>query len=373
MPSVLNLPALAVKQSPKSTIYTFAVDGKLLPEFTTVARIRRDAKAKLAGYQRPEVTRHVQAIRRYMESVDALVPNAVVLAFDSRVTFKATGKPTGSAVVGTLSIPLDDAWEDHEKPGWVVDGQQRLAAIREANIDAFPMVATCFISDNTTMQREQFILVNSTKPLPRGLVYELLPGTAAELPPNLEPKRLPVTLSERLNYDEKSPLYHLIATPTNPHGVIKDNSFIRMLENSVSDGVLYDLRAAGASLEELLHPLKTFWAAVGDVFESAWNLPPRKSRLTHGAGVIGLGFVMDAMAARHGPSGLTTTVCADELRQLEPACAWVQGRWEFLSGSRAWNDLQNTPRDIQMLTDHLLFEYRRRVVGDLVAVGASAR
>jgi hypothetical protein len=216
------------------------------------------------------------------------------------------------------------------------------------------------------MQREQFILVNSTKPLPRGLVYELLPATDAELPPQLQQKRLPVALLERLNYDGDSPLHRLIATPTNPHGVIKDNSFIRMLENSVSDGALYELRAGGASLVDLLVPLKTFWSAVATVFKDAWGLPPRRSRLTHGAGVISLGFVMDAMASRHGGVNLTNELCCAELALIQDACSWTSGRWEFLSGARNWNDVQNVPRDIQMLTDHLLFEYRRRVAGDFL-------
>ena len=36
-------------------------------------------------------------------------------------------------------------------------------------------------------QTEQFILVNSTKPLPKGLIYELLPGTEATLLPPATP------------------------------------------------------------------------------------------------------------------------------------------------------------------------------------------
>ena len=54
------------------------------------------------------------------------------------------------------------------KPGLIVDGQQRAAAIREARIDSFPICATAFIANDDREQREQFILVNSTKPLPKG-------------------------------------------------------------------------------------------------------------------------------------------------------------------------------------------------------------
>ena len=44
----------------------------------------------LQGYQRPEVLSHIKAIRRYLESDGAMLPNAVVVAFDERVTFVAS-------------------------------------------------------------------------------------------------------------------------------------------------------------------------------------------------------------------------------------------------------------------------------------------
>ena len=43
---------------------------------------------------------------------------------------------------------------------------------------------------------------------------------------------------ERLNYDEDSPLAGMINTPTTPDGIVKDNSMLRMLENSITDGAL---------------------------------------------------------------------------------------------------------------------------------------
>ena len=94
-------------------------------------------------------------------------------------------------------IPLDE----EERPGWIVDGQQRAAAIRDARVDAFPIFVNAFITEEVAEQRAQFILVNSTKPLPKGLIHELLPATEAPLPLALHKKRLPALLLERLNYD----------------------------------------------------------------------------------------------------------------------------------------------------------------------------
>src|SRR2546423_668325 len=123
---VLRLPALEIHQGPKRRLYSFAVDGKRLGEITTVSRIHREQR-RLAGYQRPEVLAHVKAIRRYLESPGALMPNALVVAFDTRVDFKAASRIDGdeSARVGHLLIPL--VGEEGEKPGWLVDGQQRSA------------------------------------------------------------------------------------------------------------------------------------------------------------------------------------------------------------------------------------------------------
>src|SRR4051812_14178143 len=290
----LRVPAIEVQQSPGRVLYSFAVDGKQIPSFATVSRIRRKG-TELEGYQRPEVLSHIGEIRNYLESQSPMVPNAVVVAFDSRVYFEPSGEPSVSSAyarMGTLVIPVDSGLQDEEKPGFIVDGQQRLAAIRDAAIQSFPICVTAFVTNDIKQQTEQFILVNSTKPLPKGLIYELLPGTEAALPTLLQRRRFPSYLLDRLNRDLGSPLEHKIQTPTTPEGVIKDNSILKMLENSLSDGVLYRFRydnADGADAEKMLFVLQAFWGAASEVFHEAWGLPPKRSRLMHGAGIVSLG------------------------------------------------------------------------------------
>tara|TARA_B100001964_G_scaffold49042_1_gene55049 strand:- start:1460 stop:1627 length:168 start_codon:yes stop_codon:yes gene_type:complete len=46
----------------------------------------------------------------------------------------------------------------------------------------------------------------------------------------------PSQLLERLNCDEDSPLCNLLRTQTMPDGVIKDDSLLRTLQNSITDG-----------------------------------------------------------------------------------------------------------------------------------------
>lgn len=363
----LRVPAIEVTQSAGRRLYSFAVDGKLIPTFATVSRIRRNG-IELEGYQRPEALSHIAEIRNYLESQSPMIPNAIVVAFDPRVRFEpaSSGESCKYARTGTLVIPIDDDLENEEKPGFIVDGQQRLAAIRDAAIDAFPICVTAFVTNDIRQQTEQFILVNSTKPLPKGLIYELLSSTEATLPTLLQRRRFPAYLLDRLNRDEGSPLEKKIQTPTTPDGVIKDNSVLRMLENSLSDGVLYRFRALDsddADAEKMLKVLRAFWGAVSDVFEDAWGLPPKRSRLMHGAGIVSLGFVMDAIAERHRAKGVPSPSDFEEnLAPLKDVCRWTDGYWDFGPGcQRKWNEIQNTSKDIQLLANYLLVQYKSLV------------
>jgi DGQHR domain-containing protein len=368
-PNELRLPAIEIAQGAKRTFYSFAVDGKLLPKFSTVSRIRRDGDHLLAGYQRPEVLSHISEIRAYLESRDPLLPNAIVLAFDHRVRFV----PADSGAFlygrwGTLVIPLPAGEDEHNKPALIVDGQQRTAAIRDARVESFPICATAFIANDEREQREQFILVNSAKPLPKGLIYELLPSTDMRLPTLLQRRRFPAQLLSRLNSDPESPLLGKIRTPTNPGGVVQDNSILKMLENSLSDGVLYrfhDPVTRATDAESMLEVVKSFWQATATVFHRAWGLPPTRSRLMHGAGIVSMGFLMDAIAERHRDTGIPRE---DEFRSdllpLHEVCRWTDGYWDFGPGvKRKWNEIQNTPKDIQLLSNYLMVQYKALVWG----------
>jgi DGQHR domain-containing protein len=368
---ILRLPAIEVRQGDNSVLYSFAVDGKQLPDFAAVSRVHRDGDMEIEGYQRPEVLSHIKAIRRYIESEAPMIPNALVVAFDKRVRFEPLEgvSGTGYARPGMLLIPIGEDATDEDKPGWIVDGQQRSAAIRDADIESFPVCVTAFITESDEDQRAQFILVNSTKPLPKGLIHELLPSTTGLLPVALQQRQFPARLLYRLNYIYRSPLYRKISTPTTPEGVIKDNSILKMLENSLSDGALYrfrDPQTGRGDEDRILELLMGFWSAVKDVFPEAWDKPPRRSRLMHGVGIASLGFLMDAIFDRYSRKNRIPSYedFSSDLSMLSDVCRWTNGYWEFgPHDQRKWNELQNTSRDIQLLTNYLLAEYKARVWG----------
>src|SRR5688572_24837408 len=103
----LRIPAIEVSQSRKRRLYSFAIDGKLIPAFTTISRVRRKSGGTLEGYQRPEVLSHIGEIRGYLETQSPMIPNAIVVAFDSRVRFEPVPSSPSTAYsrTGILIIP----------------------------------------------------------------------------------------------------------------------------------------------------------------------------------------------------------------------------------------------------------------------------
>jgi DGQHR domain-containing protein len=365
---VLRFPALAYPQGPSRTLYTFVAESQSLDSVTMVSRIARPEDGTVEGYQRPEVSNHISSIKNYLLSEQPMLPNALVVAFNQEVTFEEDkGDYEGNPSIrrGNLVVPFDPN-APAQKPGWIVDGQQRMAALKEANRESFFVCIVAFIAKRQEEQREQFILVNATKPLPKGLIYELLPQTDCVLPVSFQKRRFPAYLMEQLNRQPDSPFYRKIKSQTNPAGVIQDNSVLRMIENSLADGALYKFSEGyqgRADPQAMLQVLKNYWRAVSNTFGKAWELSPKQSRLTHGAGIVSMGYVMDTIADKLRDRAIPTPEAFQkDLLALAPVCRWTHGFWELGPGAqRKWNEIQNTATDIRMLTQYLIFQYKSLV------------
>lgn len=365
--NTIQIPAIEIRQGKDRPLYSFGIDGKRLLDIAQISRIGRNEEAKITGYQRPEVISHIKEIRAYLETDFAILPNAIVVAFNTSVKFEPLKYADVSKSIrhGLLIVPIDLA-EEVEKPGWIVDGQQRTAAIRDADIKEFPVFVTAFITDSIAEQKEQFILVNSTKPLPQGLIYELLPDTNVRLGLKYEKRKLSTTLLQRLVTDPTSPFFKAIQTPTNAEGFIKDNSFLKMVENSLNEGALYRFKTfkEPAECEQyMVSFLNTYWTAVAEVFPYAWGLPPAKSRLSHGVGIISLGYLMDVIADRFRNIEVPPKeLFKEELKIIKPICAWIEGEWSFGKDlKKNWNEIQNISKDIEMVANFLICFYKQKV------------
>jgi DGQHR domain-containing protein len=360
--------AIRIIQTSKHPLFLFSLSASDLLRVAEVSRVSRDSSGRLLGYQRPEVKRHVRNIVEYLDGDEVLFPNSIILALSSHVVFKQVRGPKigdGSAEAGTLFIPMPDP--SRPKPAWIVDGQQRALALSQCAKRDLQVPVNAFIADEVDLQRDQFLRVNNTKPLPRGLITELLPEVSTLLPANLAIRKAPAALCDLLSQDPESPFRGLIRRASmDPAArrisVITDTSMVKMLQESLSiTGCLFPFRniATGETdFESIRSLLLIYWTAVRDVWPEAWGLPPSRSRLMHGAGICSMGRLMDKVMNSidiHGPRA--AKLVRAELRRLRPLCHWTQGQWGDDMGGMAWNDVQNTPQHIRLLSSVLIRAY----------------
>lgn len=360
--------ALRVVQTPEHPVYLFALRPQELFAIADISRVSRDGSGDLIGYQRPEVKKHVKNIAEYLHSGTGhvLFPNTIILALSSAARFVRVRGPKvdkdeiGDA--GTLAIPVPRAGE--VKPAWIVDGQQRALALSQAKWKDLPIPISAFVADDLDTQREQFVRVNSTKPLPRGLLSELLPQISSVLPANLAARRVPAALCELLNRDPESPFRNLIKRssyvgPNKRTAVVSDTSLIQVLQESFTSpsGALFGYRNLATNdtdFDRIRRLLIVYWSAVRDTFPKAWGLPPESSRLMHSVGLRAMGRLMDrVMGSLNVDDPKLEARVRRELAPLRSHCHWTSGVWEDLGGMR-WNELQNLPAHVRLLTGHVL-------------------
>jgi DGQHR domain-containing protein len=365
--------ALRITQTAGMPLYMFTLTAGEIFQIAEISRVSRDDLGELIGYQRPEVRQHIQEITDYLDSGQPLLPNPIIIALPSTVRFTCSRGPNvsdGIAASGTLEIPLPSA--DGRRPGWIVDGQQRAFALAATKRQDFPVPVNAFIADSVDVQRDQFLRVNNTKPLPRGLVTELLPKISTPLPARLSLRQIPSALCDLLHSSDDSPFQGLIRRPSaskdsRKNAVVTDTSLIQALEESLKSpsGCLFPYRNLSSGETDsvgMWAAVVLYWSAVRDTFPQAWGKPPSQSRLMHGAGIRAMGRLMDRIMASIDARqpGAREQVDAD-LALLAPHCHWTEGRWDGL-GMR-WNEIQNVPRHIHELSSFLMRTYLQERAG----------
>lgn len=358
--------ALRLEQPGGHTLYLFTLEPSQILEVADISRVGRDDGGKLIGYQRPGVQSHIKDIQAYLKSDEVVFPNSIILALDSSIRFRSSRGPQasdGSATGGTLEIILNGG----RKPGWIVDGQQRALALSSLSRNDLPIPISAFVTDSVEIQRDQFIRVNNTKPLPRGLVVELLPEVAVPISPRLAARKLPSALCDQLHRNTESPFFSLVRRPSATKeekrlAVVSDTSLVKMIDAclSSSSGCLFPFRnlATGETdLESIWRVLITYWTAVRDTFPEAWGLPPTQSRLMHGAGIAAMGRLMDKVMATVNPySEEAPARVRGDLALVADMCHWTSGSWSELS-NLPWNEVQNLPKHVRSLSSLLIRHY----------------
>jgi DGQHR domain-containing protein len=339
--------AVVARQASGQVVVAFAAPPQEILDFAQIDRVARTSNGSLRGFQRHQIASHIKEIRDYLSRADALLPNPVVIAFTEGVRVSPVSE-------GVVRVEIDG----EGKPGYVVDGQQRLTALSGIDKPGFQVFVSALLCEDYNALRQQFVLINNTRPLPKALIYELLP-TVTGLPERFTARSFAAALVELLNYDERSSLHYQIYQHTNPGGVIRDTAMQKVAMNSASDGAVREFVSEPDYLDRSLHLFSNFFGAVQDIFRPEWQgMTPKTSRLVHGAGVVALGFVMDLLYSSTGAS--TREDFKTGLRHLQGKTAWTSGKWRFSDGDeRPWNAIQNTPGDIALLTEYLVRETRR--------------
>lgn len=352
--SIYEYQAILPRQSECYTLFAFCARASDVLSFAQIDRIGRKEDGSLKGFQRPQVAAHIREIRAYLERDDAVLPNSVVVAFTRGVNVARDG--------ATAHIRIDSA----EGPvAYVVDGQQRLSALADLPHKDFEVFVTGILCENEEELRKQFILINNTRPLPKPLIYELLP-TVDGLPNRLSSRSDAAGLVERLNYDEASSLRGQIKQHTNPTGILQDTVMQKLIMASLSDGALRELAATEDGSERSFQLISNFFAAVQHVFRGAWyGHKPRTSRLIHGVGIMAMGYVMEYLHS--ALNAYETEEFIPDLKSLQSVTAWTGGTWNFGErNQRPWNGLQFVPRDYMELSQYLLSTLKGIRSGQLV-------
>lgn len=364
---VLRKPALRLAQNRSHPLYLLSLTAEEILAAAEISRLSRSDDGKLLGYQRGEVRRHIQDIVAYLNGEDILFPNSLIIAFSSQVSFrpmKTAEYVDDLATVGMLTIAIPN--EGEAKSGRIVDGQQRAAALLQSRRTGWPIPVNAFVADSVDLQRDQFLRVNNTKPLPRGLILELLPEVASPLPRNLGSKKIPSALCDLLNREPASPFHGLIRrASTTASGrkaaVIADASVIKMLEESLTtpSGCLFpyhNLSTSETDFDSIWAILLAYWSAVRAAFPDAWGKPAAQSRLMHGTGIRAMGRLMDRMVSAFHPRDLDLRGHLEqEVRKIAPICRWTAGRWDELELD--WREVQNVPRHLRLLSGLLVRAY----------------
>jgi DGQHR domain-containing protein len=347
--NTVTFDALVAHQSDRHQVVMVRATAQDIHQIAQVDRLGREEDGKLTGFQRPQIAGHIAEIRRYLTQTDAVLPNALVVAFAGGAKLTGVKGAHGKLVVDLKNGPA----------GLVVDGQQRLAALTQARRADFQAFVACLICPDLDELRRQFILVNNTRPLPKSLIYELLPAVGT-LPERLSSRSLAAAITERLNFNEKSSLHRQIRMQTNPTGVLRDTAIQKLIMNSESAGAIQTLSQGKRNVEKPVRLVNNFFAAVQNTFSKDWEgKKPTTSRLVHSAGLVAMGYVMDEIYAKHADDSVGSFEAG--LQPLKGKTAWSEGAWTLAPGeSTPWNAIEFTPRQYMRLAEYLVSKIRKQ-------------
>jgi hypothetical protein len=109
MSKTVTFKAIRARQSDRHEVFSFVASAKQVFEIARTDRAGRDAQGELFGFQRPQVSRHIQEIRDYFKKDHAVLPNSVVLAFVGGVRTMDLDVPSRMITLTLVVLPF--SWQ----------------------------------------------------------------------------------------------------------------------------------------------------------------------------------------------------------------------------------------------------------------------
>jgi DGQHR domain-containing protein len=173
----LSINVIEVTQ-PIGTFFTGSVDAYALLEICKFdfRRIEeRGGYKEFLGFQRKLDSKRVADIAKYIKTLDAVFPTAVVISVDDRcATLSDNGSSKQLTLRGYQDAENKDFSIDYNDIASIIDGQHRMKAFEEVKGLSFQMNIAVFVGVDDATKAEIFSTVNlaQTK-VNSSLVYDL--------------------------------------------------------------------------------------------------------------------------------------------------------------------------------------------------------
>lgn len=350
-------PILKIEQSLKIPVIAFTASVDEIDRIARIERAGRREDGSLTGFQRQPILDHIAGISEYLQNEQAILPNSVVIGFLDHATIED----------GRLLVDVSQG-----VPGWLVDAQQRLAAVRTLD-RPFDLLVTAFIAPSYAELRRNFIRINTVRPLPKQLIYEILPSISG-MSPRYSLATNAAMVTDTLNQRDGSSLRGLIRQETTKRGILSDTVLHNVVARSLTTGALQPMREdTGRLMNEGAELISEFFWAVSSLWADDWHgHTPETSRLVHGAGVRAMAALFDTIHI--ATDSADRQAFREQLLPLVPQTNWTAGSWDFGETAaerpghirsraddqiRSWHSLQNVGKDIRLLTEHLIALWKR--------------
>lgn len=240
-PFELVLPCIKVEQ-PMGAFFVASVKWSMLGQitFSDVRKMMGDRELDTyLGIQREVDKKRVAELQRYVNTVDACFPTAVILAVDeecaeynpetNRLTLRTTSDENGKVVVNRTQIAR------------VLDGQHRIEGLKAFSGQDFDINVSIFVDMDIASQAYLFSIVNlaQTK-VKKSLVYDLF-----EYSRSRSPQKSAHNIAVALDRLASSPLHKRIkrlgsATPGRKGETLTQATFVESLMELVTPDPITD-------------------------------------------------------------------------------------------------------------------------------------